>query len=223
MRAPITQICNDCHEKMLSEGYLHPVEVRPQRAIIPADMPLSETGEMTCSTCHDVHSEYTTPYGTPTAFLRRGESGRAFCKICHRDLNALSQGHSGTLEEAHFRSQYVETNSLLEIDAMSRNCLSCHDGSYATSVTIRVGNWRHEKELLRYDKGSHPIGMNYESARLIRKRTTGLIPLSAVNPRIRFFNGKVGCGSCHNPYSTISKRLVISDEHSKLCFSCHIV
>jgi predicted CXXCH cytochrome family protein len=222
MTEPITRICDNCHEKTQSEGYMHPCDVRPQRVHIPADMPLSEFGEITCSTCHDVHSEYTTPYGAPTRFLRRGETGKAFCKICHGNFAALSNGHSGSLGEAHFRSQYIETASRLELDPMSKNCLSCHDGSYATSATIKVGNWRHERELMRYDQGSHPIGSDYESVRLSQPKSD-LIPLSMVDRRIRFFDGKVGCGSCHDPYSTIPKRLTISDEHSKLCFSCHSV
>ncbi len=223
MNAPITEICNKCHEKGLSEGYMHPYDVKPQRVFIPADMPLSPSGELTCSTCHDVHADYTTPYGAPTHFLRRGESGEAFCKICHGNLNALSSGHSASLGEAHFRSQYVVTDSSQEIDAMSRNCISCHDGTYATSVTIRVGTWKHQMGFMRHDQNSHPIGIDYESVRINRGAKTDLRPMDIVDPRIKFFNGKIGCGSCHDPYSTIPQQLVMSDENSKLCFACHIV
>ena len=60
-------------------------------------------------------------------------------------------------------------------------------------------------------------------ARFDRGAKTDLKPMATVDRRLRFFNGKVGCGSCHDPYSTIHKKLVMSDENSKLCFSCHIV
>jgi predicted CXXCH cytochrome family protein len=223
MTAPITMLCDTCHEKIISEGYMHPVDVRPQRVAIPADMPLSLTGEITCGTCHDIHSDYFTPYGAPSHFLRRQETGKAFCRICHKDLNALSGGHEASLGEAHFRSQYVVTASSQEIDPMSKNCISCHDGAFAASATIMAGAWTHEQSFLSHDRGSHPIGMNYEAARINRGRKTDLKPLSAVDRRIRFFDGKVGCGSCHDPYSTIRKRLVMSDDNSKLCYSCHIV
>jgi len=223
MTAPITMLCGACHEKILSEGYMHPVDVRPQRVVIPADMPLSPSGELTCGTCHDIHSDYFTPYGTPSHFLRRQETGKAFCRTCHKDLNALSGGHEASLGEAHFRSQYVVTASSQDIDPMSKNCISCHDGAFAASATIKAGAWTHEQSFLSHDRGSHPIGMNYEAARINRGRKTDLKPLSAVDRRIRFFDGKVGCGSCHDPYSTIRKRLVMSDENSKLCFSCHVV
>jgi predicted CXXCH cytochrome family protein len=220
---PVTQLCMTCHEKTLTEGYMHPIDVRPRQATIPSDMPLSLSGEITCATCHDIHAEYLTPYGSRTHFLRRQESGKAFCRSCHRDLAALSRGHQATLGEAHFRSQYIVTNSRQEIDAMSRNCISCHDGTFASSITIRAGTWKHGKDFMRHDQGSHPIGMDYEATRMNRGSKTDLRPMALVDRRIRFFNGKVGCGSCHDPYSTISKKLVMSDMNSKLCFSCHML
>src|SRR3990172_5213120 len=62
MTAPVTTLCGRCHDKIFTEGYLHPVDVRPRNAGIPADMPLSQEGEITCSTCHDVHASFFTPY-----------------------------------------------------------------------------------------------------------------------------------------------------------------
>jgi predicted CXXCH cytochrome family protein len=223
MTAPVTQLCSTCHEKILSEGYMHPVDVRPQRVVIPADMPLSPYGEIMCATCHDVHSDYFTPYSTPSHFLRRQESGKAFCRICHGDPNALGQGHKGSLGEAHFRSGYIASSARQELDPMSRNCVSCHDGTFASSISIQAGAWQHEKGFMLHDQGSHPVGIDYESARFNRGRKSDLKPIALVDTRIRFFDGKVGCGSCHNPYSTLQKKLVMTDENSKLCFSCHIV
>ena len=219
---PVTLLCNRCHEKTLAEGYMHPVNTRPVQVIIPNDMTLSRSGQIVCTTCHDVHAEYFTPYGTPSHFLRRQESGKAFCRICHDNLDRLSKGHQATLGEAHFRSQYMVTDPRQGIDAMSRNCLSCHDGSFGSSVTIQAGVWKHGKEFLQHDQGSHPIGMDYEQARLNRGSKTDLRPRDMVDRRIRLFQGKVGCGSCHDPYSTILKKLVMSDVNSKLCFTCHI-
>ena len=106
---------------------------------------------------------------------------------------------------------------------MSRNCVSCHDGTFASSISIQAGAWRHEKNFMLHDQGSHPIGIDYEAARINRGRKSDLKPLSLVDVRIRFFDGKVGCGSCHNPFSTLQKKLVMTDENSKLCFSCHVL
>ena len=223
MTAAITLLCENCHVAVLSDGYMHPVDVRPRSVIIPRDMRLSSAGDLTCATCHDVHSEYETAYGASSFFLRRGESGKAFCRICHAEASPRSSGHQMTLGEAHFRSRYIALSASQEIDALSKNCITCHDGSFSSSASFMSGVWIHRNGLIRNDRGSHPIGVNYEAARLARGRTSDLRPLSAVDRRIRFFSGKIGCGSCHDPYSGIEKGLVMSDHESRLCIACHMM
>jgi predicted CXXCH cytochrome family protein len=172
LSAPVTMLCGRCHETIFSDGYTHPVDIRPRGVAVPADLPLSRTGELTCVTCHDVHADYFTPYGAPSRFLRRREEGRAFCRSCHKDLNALGRGHEASLGEAHFRSRYIAVEASQEIDPMSKNCISCHDGAFAASASIKAGTWTHERSFLPHDRGSHPIGMDYEEARLRRGRKT---------------------------------------------------
>lgn len=222
LKGPVTTLCEKCHEKILSEGYLHPVNVVPRNVTVPEGFPLSRIGEITCTTCHDIHSPYFTPYGAPTHFLRRYEEGNRFCEACHKG-SPVGTGHTDTMREAHFQSKYVETSASQVIDSISLQCVSCHDGSFATSSSIRAGSWGHKGELMTHDSGTHPIGVDYEGARLRKGRKAFLHPMDAVDPRIRFFDGKVGCGSCHDPYSNIEKRLVMSDRGSKLCFACHML
>jgi predicted CXXCH cytochrome family protein len=221
LTGPVSFLCEKCHAKIFKNSYMHPVNVRPRSVRIPADFPLSRSGEIVCSTCHDIHSPYFTPYGAPSHYLRRYEVGRKFCEACHP--GSIKAGHAGTIGEAHFQSKYVQTSSSQAIDPLSMNCISCHDGSYASSVSVNAGAWTHQKELMPHDAGSHPIGVDYENARTAKGRRTPLRPIGMVDRRIQFFDGKVGCGSCHDPYSTIEKRLVMSDDRSKLCFSCHQV
>ena len=223
MTAGITLLCSDCHLAGLSEGYMHPVDVKPRSVIIPKDMRLSPVGELTCATCHDVHSGYETAYGAPSHYLRRGESGKEFCRICHPEASGRSSGHQTTLGEAHFKSRYISTSASQEIDAVSKNCISCHDGSSSPSASVMAGVWVHRNSLIPHDQGGHPIGVDYESARLKQGRTSDLRPLISVDRRIRFFSGKIGCGSCHDPYSDIEKGLVMSDRKSRLCLACHIL
>src|ERR1700690_3887471 len=186
MTAPITFLCTtSCHQTIFDEGYMHPVDVRPKYVAVPADMPVSLSGELSCGTCHNVHAEYYTPYGSVSHFLRRQEVGKDFCKICHKDLTSITKGHQTSLGEAHFRSQYITSVSSQEIDAMSKNCISCHDGIYASSVTIMAGSWTHANSFLRNDRNSHPIGGDYESFRVNRGAKTDLKPMALVDRRIR--------------------------------------
>lgn len=224
-RSQTSLVCRNCHVDIFESGFMHPYDVKPEKVQIPRDFPLSSSGLITCSTCHNVHSSYMTAYGIKTSFLRREEKGRAFCASCHTQRSLSGDvGHEFMLGEAHFQSKYISSTIGYEIDKTSKNCISCHDGSYASSVSISTGVWGHSSNYRNKRLGrKHPIGINYEQARLRSGRKTDLMPMSIVDPRIQFFDGKIGCGSCHNPYSSIENDLVMSNRRSALCFACHLV
>ena len=54
----------------------------------------------------------------------------------------------------------------------------------------------------------HPIGVEYMTA----YRKGGLKYPSSINPSIRFFNGKIGCGSVYNIYSKERFDLAMSNR-----------
>ncbi len=223
VKISLTQSCLTCHPNVFKEGYMHPVDIKPEHVRIPRDMPLSQNGTITCATCHDVHSDATTRFGSKSHFLRRQESGKAFCDICHLHSPSRFNGHEPVFSSAHFTSKYISTGFGSKIDAMSRDCISCHDGSIGSSVELKSGSWRHQENFLDFDKGGmHPIGMSYEKSRM-KVQKAALKPIFMVDKRIRFFGPekKIGCGSCHNPFSRKKNKLVMSNVRSKLCLACH--
>ena len=216
--------CKNCHLEIFESGYMHPVDIIPQNVTVPRDMPLSKTGLFTCNTCHDVHADYK-KFGSKTNFLRRQEPPHIFCAICHSDGNTGSS-HASTLGEAHFTTSHIASGYSMDgsIDSLSKNCISCHDGTQGSSVAINTGSWNHSSSYSGPKLGEkHPIGINYEQARMRSGRKTDLRPINEVDKRINFFNGQVGCGSCHNPYLDGHDRLVMSNRRSALCFACHMM
>lgn len=219
----LTSKCMTCHPTLYDTGYMHPVDIVPKNIRVPFDFPLSPAGTITCSTCHDTHAPPVTPFGTKSSFLRRNEKGKNFCDLCHQNSDTLTAGgHATVFREAHFESNYIATDQHLTIDAMSRNCLSCHDGSLGSEVQISAGDWTHSTNFIQYDRGGmHPIGIRYSDI-VESNPKAALRPIEQVDKRIRFFeDGKMGCGSCHDPYSSLPKQLVIEDYQSQLCFACH--
>lgn len=112
-----------------------------------------------------------------------------------RVYNAAT-GRYGEISLASY--QTAESGNL---DPMSSECLSCHDGSSAP--------------LTGY---SHPVGVQYPAF----SRSGRYVSKGALNRRIVLIDGKVGCLSCHNPLNPSKFHLVMSNDGSRLCFSCHL-
>ncbi|MGD0584652.1 MAG: cytochrome c3 family protein [Oryzomonas sp.] len=105
------------------------------------------------------------------------------------------------------------------IDELSRDCLSCHDGVVAGNVHVTYRNTPGQRTN-RYDgKSEHPIGMNY--AAYAAMDPLNYKPSPAFNSKMTFVNDRVGCLTCHNPMNPEEKHLVMSDYRSALCLTCH--
>jgi doubled CXXCH motif protein len=74
LAADLEERCILCHD----EGPSHHTGILPRKPV-PATLPLSEEGLITCATCHFVHGQ-PNPYG---AFLRIDNSRGGLCLTCH--------------------------------------------------------------------------------------------------------------------------------------------
>jgi len=199
----ITGACDTCHTG-LKERLSHPTDIYPT-LIIPKDMPLIE-GRITCITCHYIHPKEERRY-----FLRRGVKGPFFCSSCH---TVDEKGHV-VLEKVH-TGTYTVTDSRNSIDRMSLECIECHSASLNIPAgSLGAGTWNHYSR-----KVNHPIGVSYE--RVSTQKMRDYRPLSMLSKEIRLFNGKIGCGTCHNVYSKEPFMLVLNNFKSRLCLECHI-
>jgi predicted CXXCH cytochrome family protein len=213
-----TLTCFECHRH--NKAQIHPVDIRPLIPV-PQGWPLSAEGRLACSTCHDPHLPTRAAQAGP-ALLRANIGGEAFCRICHTHTASRDPGsvHILAVETAHRNSPLRPYGTWGALDPYSTRCLGCHDGTAATDATNDFSPQQVEVDV---DK-SHPIGMDYRRAAQSRRATRRLQNLrdpATLDERIRLFDGKVGCGSCHNPYAKTEMFLVIATEHGELCFSCH--
>lgn len=211
-RDSINTLCNYCHGKR--NALSHIVGTKPSMQV-PADFRLDENGEITCDTCHDIHRDSVDPVtGIRTYLLRSNLRGREFCDACHGNTTEVVNVnriplHSDVLDKAHFG---YETGELYPIDKVSLVCMGCHEGSTASSAptSTKTGH---------PIGGSHPIGIDYMKA---YRKSRELRSPRSLNSEIRFFEGKVGCTSCHNPFNLARHKLNITMEESRLCFECHL-
>lgn len=203
----ITSACETCHPN-LQEIISHPTDIYPN-LLIPEDMPLIE-GRLTCVTCHYVHPSEKKQFVNKKYFLRRTNRGPIFCSTCHK----MDEEKHVILENVHM-GLYIVTDRATRIDKMSIECITCHDKYINEPVGfLGAGTWNHFKS------SNHPIGISYQN--ISPKKMHQFRPASMLPKKMRLFNGKIGCGTCHDIYSKLKFMLVMENTGSKLCLECHI-
>ena len=198
------KLCGRCHANALQVS--HPTGFAPVQKP-PVQFPLDWKGDVTCSTCHEIH-------GQAQGLLRGNKAGREFCLGCHNESFFAGMADRGASIQltGHLAKSSVPEN--IDLDPFSRQCLSCHAESsegLATHIDQR-GIVRHSS-----GSGNHPIGMLYGQAKgigLYRRQAD--LPAAILLPQ-----GKVACVSCHVGYSKKHGALVMSNERSALCMECH--
>lgn len=205
----ISYLCQECHS--VSRENSHPIGVLPSMEI-PDGFLLDWAGKMTCATCHDPHSSADNQY------LRSDTRGREFCSLCHQGFLPLDP-HIGTVSIAHSKSGIYESDSFLAevLDPISLECLGCHDGVIASDAAYKIMGG----DAVTYERDglSHPIGMDYRATAMEDRE---LRDVNSLSPYIALYEGKVGCASCHNPYSSEHRMLTRNNYGSALCLECHI-
>ena len=91
-------------------------------------------------------------------------------------------------------------------------CLACHDGVIAQSITPCVGT-------ICIFRDSHPINQIYPPP----SKQRDFAPASAAESAgIKFVDGQIDCISCHNLENPAQYHLRIEQSQSRLCRSCHL-
>lgn len=206
----ISFLCQECHN--VPRDNSHPIGVTPSMTV-PDGFLLDWAGKMTCATCHDPHAS------SQNQYLRTGARGREFCELCHQGFLPLQDPHVGTVTIAHSKQGVYDGDSpwAQVLDQISLECLSCHDGVIASDASYKIVGG----DAVTYERNglSHPIGMDYQKTALQDRE---LKPVEALSPYIALYDGKVGCASCHNPYSSQQRMLTMNNTGSALCLECHI-
>jgi predicted CXXCH cytochrome family protein len=86
------------------------------------------------------------------------------------------------------------------------------------SSDVTMGRSSTFKDVL----SEHPVGVSMENLQSARPNPEPMMHAPAIiDSRIKLFDNRVGCTSCHSPFSGEAKLLVMSNRNSNLCLSCH--
>jgi predicted CXXCH cytochrome family protein len=177
---------------------------------VPADLPLTG-GRVSCTTCHDLQT------GARPRLYGDGD----LCVQCHAPSRADPGNiHALATSFAHPRSSpgdaWTARDWSAGPDPESSLCLSCHDGAMASLGDVRIGRAM-GFTANRLIGGQHPIGVKQGP----RGVGDNLRRADQIDPAIRLYDSRLGCGSCHSPYADNEMMLVIPNDRSRLCLACH--
>jgi predicted CXXCH cytochrome family protein len=162
--------------------------------------------------------------GSKHDFTDSGRVARDLCLPCHTPHVTSREAPLITATQPAPVSG-LALGAEVQLSAASLLCLSCHDGVVASDVYagphamtwsdragggVRAGTSR---------LTSHPIGTLYPVARP-DYASPGAV---SSDGRIKLPDGRIQCTSCHDPHNTERHHgmLVISNERSRLCLTCH--
>jgi predicted CXXCH cytochrome family protein len=193
------RLCGRCHRGAVEAS--HPTGFAPGRPL-PPEFPLDWKGEVTCSTCHDLHEAVP---GRLQAALRGG----AFCRSCHPAgfFDDVPDGGLSLTASGHIDARTARPS---EVDAYSMRCVVCHDERASLPGD---GNRAPYSASNGTGMRNHPIGAPAGTRANLRH------PAESSEGGIPVPGGKVSCLSCHRAYTRDHGALVRRDV--KLCTHCH--
>lgn len=197
------RLCSRCHEKQLKVS--HPSGLTPSMKL-PDNFPLDWKNEMTCSTCHNVHS-------TRTSSIRGNLSGKKLCLSCHNTSFFSAMKDEGISIHQSIHKSAVNNNTSA-VDNYSMECLNCHANEGDTkSISVNT------RGIVKHASGAinHPVGMLYRNS----YSKGNYREMSKISKRVIFPDGKVSCISCHKGYSKKHGEVIKTQTKSSLCFECH--
>ncbi len=163
-------LCKGCHEK--TDENHHPVRSSKERRI-PEGLPVSKEGDITCSTCHDLHAAG----GIPS--LLRGFD------------NGLYQVRMDMCLDCHGK-QFGEINPH-KVGGEREKCYTCHP-------TIPVPRDEGGEVVLQADL-AHVCNFCHNVAQ--KGHPLNVDPAKVLPPSLPTGKGKtVMCGTCHDPHGT---------------------
>ncbi len=197
-------LCTGCHRGATKAA--HPSGFHPNRPLSAA-FPLDGEGRMTCSTCH-------TPHGDAPGLLRVAAVGESFCQSCHDTgfFDSMPDKGESLLMSGHFDAW---SRSWTNLDPYSLRCMICHDDRTPSSRQVVSAGFSDFSALPSFRGAEHPIGADYDNL----ARNGDYRPRSHLAEEMLLPKGRVGCVSCHVPYSRDHARQ--PRTKNGLCQECH--
>lgn len=102
-----------------------------------------------------------------------------------------------------------------ELDPVSAECYSCHDGSDGPHAQYSLSSQRG----LAYVAAGHLVSASYAK---LAAEDKYLNPMNSLPPELVFHEGDMTCVTCHGEDPHLGYPLAMDNSHSDLCRACHL-
>ena len=157
------------------------------------------------------------------------------CVFCHTPHNARTASPLWNKKDPSTTYTLYTSSTMNAVvgqpDGTSIMCLSCHDGTIALGSVISTPSAISFGGITTLPSGKsnlgtnladdHPISFLYNAA--LSAANGQIKPPTSITPPVSLDrNSKMQCTSCHDAHDdTYTKFLVMSNQGSALCYSCH--
>lgn len=199
---PRSATCRECHS--------HP----SRRASAGASaLGFHDDPRSDCAGCHAFHERGRLK--TSVGDVRTGDAGLAqatagHCAGCHLEGADLSN-----LSEAHRIAATLYHRDAAELATLppSQGCLNCHAAGSESPWLQETGTQRLTFNL----HATHPLGVEVVAGSGQDERRLR----ADLDPRLRLFDGRIECQTCHQLAAGTTDLLVPVAESYDLCLGCH--
>lgn len=111
-----------------------------------------------------------------------------------------------------YAEQVEHHGYVVNSQGVATECLTCHDGTAAKSVSNCLG-------INCITGGSHPVDRPYPP----EGKESSYAPVDQVTmTQIKLDEGKVTCISCHDLKNPLPQHPAVNNDGSRLCLTCHL-
>lgn len=169
-----------------------------------------ETNAQECTLALQLNDPYIrSDYETVVEYGRKTQVGLSV-EAMYENIQSTSYNDELPMLSAHTGNRIL--------DPISMECITCHDGTLASSVHYKVKTAEQaQTRSLGNIAGSHPVGMDYTRYGNNRE----YVPHYSLPGNMVLMDGRIGCISCHDMLSKNKAYLAVELSNSELCFSCH--
>ena len=232
------EMCFSCHDGSVVDSrsrvyndFRHKINRPPPADMqLPEIFPLDENGNMQCFTCHSAHSVSSEMGIEKTIFIRATNENSRMCTMCHTDKEggAARGNHPiGSLERGIPQS-LVSHGSRIGDQKNHIICETCHTVHGSPNESFLIESARNSRLCLEChsDKNIFTADGQRNHQHVVNVRPEKVeIPGAVIKNGAKLgYAGEIICQTCpkiHN--NAIEKKLllIMKDEKSSLCLTCH--